>query len=97
MPVDVNPARTFDLFDLVGAKNLLADRLGARSMSSSRSPQAEEDPRRRPERGRGGLLMSPRDTRLHADDILQAIANIEADTAGVDFNGFAADRRARQQ
>ena len=37
-----------------------------------------------------------RDSRLHADDILQAIANIEADTAGVDFEGFAADRRVRQ-
>jgi uncharacterized protein with HEPN domain len=37
-----------------------------------------------------------RDPRLHADDILQAIANIEADTTGVDFEGFAADRRIRQ-
>ena len=26
--VDVDPARTLDLFDLVGVKNLLADRLG---------------------------------------------------------------------
>ena len=26
--VDVDPTRTFDLFDLVGVKNLLADRLG---------------------------------------------------------------------
>jgi len=37
-----------------------------------------------------------RDSRLHADDILQAIANIEADTADVDFQGFATDRRVRQ-
>ena len=37
-----------------------------------------------------------RDSRLHADDILQAIANIEADTAGVNFEEFAADRRVRQ-
>ncbi len=37
-----------------------------------------------------------RDPRLQADDILQAIANIEADTAGLDFERFVADRRARQ-
>jgi uncharacterized protein with HEPN domain len=37
-----------------------------------------------------------RDPRLHADDILQAIANIEADTADLDFERFAADRRTRQ-
>lgn len=40
--------------------------------------------------------MPLRDHRLRADDILQAIANIEADTAGIDFTGFAADRRVRQ-
>ena len=38
----------------------------------------------------------PRDSRLHADDILQAIANIEADTAGWDLERFVADRRVRQ-
>ena len=37
-----------------------------------------------------------RDPRLQADDVLQAIANIEADTAGLDFKRFAADRRVRQ-
>ena len=37
-----------------------------------------------------------RDPRLHADDILQAIANIEADTVDLDFETFAADRRVRQ-
>ena len=37
-----------------------------------------------------------RDPRLHADDVLQAIANIEADTVGLDFEKFAADRRVRQ-
>jgi uncharacterized protein with HEPN domain len=37
-----------------------------------------------------------RDPRLHADDILQAVANIQEDTAGVDFKGFAAGRRVRQ-
>jgi uncharacterized protein with HEPN domain len=37
-----------------------------------------------------------RDPRLHADDVLQAIANIEADTADLDFDQFAADRRVRQ-
>lgn len=36
------------------------------------------------------------DSKVHADDILQAIANIEADTAGLDFERFAADRRVRQ-
>jgi uncharacterized protein with HEPN domain len=41
--------------------------------------------------------MPPRgDPRVHADDLLQAIANIEADTAGLDFERFAADRRTRQ-
>ena len=41
--------------------------------------------------------MPPRgDPRLHADDILQAIANIEADRADLDFERFAADRRVRQ-
>jgi hypothetical protein len=30
-----------------------------------------------------------RDLRLRADDVLQAIANIEADTAGLDFEAFA--------
>jgi uncharacterized protein with HEPN domain len=37
-----------------------------------------------------------RDPRLQADDILQAIANIEADTAGLGFERFVADRRVRQ-
>ena len=37
-----------------------------------------------------------RDPRLQADDVLQAIANIEADTAGLDFERFATDRRVRQ-
>jgi hypothetical protein len=37
-----------------------------------------------------------RDLRLRADDVLQAIANIEADTAGLNFESFAADRRVRQ-
>jgi uncharacterized protein with HEPN domain len=37
-----------------------------------------------------------RDPRLQADDVLQAIANIEADRAGLDFERFVADRRARQ-
>jgi uncharacterized protein with HEPN domain len=41
-------------------------------------------------------MTPPRDPRVHADDILAAIVNIEADTAGVDFDGFAADRRVRQ-
>jgi uncharacterized protein with HEPN domain len=37
-----------------------------------------------------------RDPRAHADNVLQAIANIEADTADLGFEQFAADRRARQ-
>ncbi len=41
-------------------------------------------------------MPSRRDARVHADDVLQAIANIEADTAGLDFERFIADRRARQ-
>jgi uncharacterized protein with HEPN domain len=41
-------------------------------------------------------MPAQRDTRLYADDILQAIANIEADTAGLDFAQFVTDRRARQ-
>jgi uncharacterized protein with HEPN domain len=40
--------------------------------------------------------MPPRDPRLQADDVLQAIANIEANTAGLDFERFAADRHVRQ-
>jgi len=37
-----------------------------------------------------------RDPRLHADDVLQAMPTSRRDTAGVDFAGFAADRRVRQ-
>lgn len=37
-----------------------------------------------------------RDRRLHADHMLEAIANIEADTAGYDFERFRRDRRVRQ-
>ena len=41
--------------------------------------------------------MTPRrDPRAFVEDILEAIANIEADTDGLDFNQFAADRRVRQ-
>jgi uncharacterized protein with HEPN domain len=41
--------------------------------------------------------MTPRrDSRSAIEDILVAIANIEADTDGLDFNQFAADRRTRQ-
>jgi uncharacterized protein with HEPN domain len=38
----------------------------------------------------------PHDPRLHIGDLLQAIANIEADTAELDYERFVADRRARQ-
>ena len=41
-------------------------------------------------------MAAPRDPRLPIGDILEAIANIEADTEGLDFEGFAADRRVRQ-
>jgi uncharacterized protein with HEPN domain len=37
-----------------------------------------------------------RDPRFQVDDVLQAIANIEADTAGLDFERFVGDRRVRQ-
>jgi hypothetical protein len=37
-----------------------------------------------------------RDPRLYVDDILEAIANIEADTEGLEFETFAGDRRVRQ-
>lgn len=40
--------------------------------------------------------MPPRTLRIHSDDILDAIANIEADTAGLDLGRFVADRRIRQ-
>jgi uncharacterized protein with HEPN domain len=41
--------------------------------------------------------MTPRrDPRGYVADILEAIANIEADTNGLDFSQFAADRRVRQ-
>lgn len=37
-----------------------------------------------------------RDTSLDVDHMLEAIANIEADIAGYDFERFRQDRRARQ-
>ena len=37
-----------------------------------------------------------RDIALYVDHMLDAIANIEADTAGYDFEGFRKDRRVRQ-
>ena len=37
-----------------------------------------------------------RDPRAYVEDILDAIANIEMDTDGLDFDQFAADRRVRQ-
>lgn len=39
---------------------------------------------------------SRRDSRVFAEDILEAIANIVADTADMDFERFAGDRRLRQ-
>ena len=41
-------------------------------------------------------MPAPRDPRLPIGDVLEAIANIEADTAGMDFPRFAAERRVRQ-
>ncbi len=41
-------------------------------------------------------MTEPRDPRACIDDILEAIANFEADTSGLDFDQFAADRRIRQ-
>ncbi len=38
----------------------------------------------------------PRDRRLHADHILEAVANIEADLADHTFDSFRTDRRTRQ-
>jgi uncharacterized protein with HEPN domain len=37
-----------------------------------------------------------KDPAIYVQHILEAIANIEADTAGYDFEKFRADRRARQ-
>jgi len=37
-----------------------------------------------------------RDPRLYVDHMLEAIANIETDTAGCDFERFRKDRRVRQ-
>lgn len=37
-----------------------------------------------------------KDPRLYVDHILEAIANIETDTAGYDFDKFRKDRRVRQ-
>ncbi|HVS75831.1 MAG TPA: HepT-like ribonuclease domain-containing protein [Steroidobacteraceae bacterium] len=37
-----------------------------------------------------------RDPRLYVDHMLEAIANIESDTAGLDFERFRKDRRVRQ-
>ena len=37
-----------------------------------------------------------KDPTLYADHMLEAIANIEADIAGHDFESFRADRRTRQ-
>lgn len=37
-----------------------------------------------------------KDLTLYTDHILEAIANIEEDIAGLDFERFRADRRARQ-
>lgn len=37
-----------------------------------------------------------RDPRLYVDHMLEAIANIEMDTAGYDFEKFRKDRRVRQ-
>ena len=36
------------------------------------------------------------DPGIYVDHMLEAIANIEADTAGYDFEGFRKDRRVRQ-
>ena len=41
-------------------------------------------------------MTSSRDPRTCIEEMLAAIANIEADTEGLDFDRFAADRRARQ-
>ena len=37
-----------------------------------------------------------KDPTIYTDHILEAITNIETDTAGLDAAGFAADRRVRQ-
>jgi uncharacterized protein with HEPN domain len=41
-------------------------------------------------------MTSHRDPRSYIDDMIEAIANIEADTTGLDFGQFAGDRRVRQ-
>jgi hypothetical protein len=41
-------------------------------------------------------MMPRRRSRAFVDDILNAIGNIEADTDGLDFDQFVADRRVRQ-
>jgi uncharacterized protein with HEPN domain len=37
-----------------------------------------------------------KDPKLYADHLLEAIANIEEDIAGHDFDSFRSDRRAKQ-
>jgi uncharacterized protein with HEPN domain len=41
-------------------------------------------------------MMPRRRSRAFVEDILNAIGNIEADTEGLDFSQFVADRRIRQ-
>src|SRR5207253_11050906 len=44
----------------------------------------------------GKSLLMEKDPGIYLRHILEAIANIEADTAGYDFGKFRVDRRARQ-
>lgn len=37
-----------------------------------------------------------KDPKLYADHLLEAVANIEADIEGLDYEGFRTDRRTRQ-
>jgi hypothetical protein len=76
-------------------KDFLEDRLGRRVDVVTKEGSRSRHPGSCFSRGRSRVLME-KDPAIYVHHILEAIANIETDTAGYDFEKFRADRRARQ-
>ena len=93
--VDIDPKASFSLIDLVSVKLFLENRLGREVDVVTRRGDRVRDARQRGQRG-GIRVLTVKSLTVHADHIIEAIANIEADIANHDIESFRADRRVCQ-
>ncbi len=89
--IEIEPDVPFSLIDLVGLKEFLEDRLDRPVDVVTKAGLEPSIRGSRASRG-GKCVLVEQDPGVYVRHILEAIANIEADTAGFDFEKFRMDR-----